>query len=106
MNHTVLGFNKQKTHFEVIESEDIATAWLVMGNEQGINTVCHNIPNGTVATMFQGKDKKTVIELVSPNGDTITRTSGRVDAKRVMKQLKDMGIATYNIKKGGSKVKI
>lgn len=105
MSHLVLGFNNKKTHFEVIESAEIAKSWLIMGNEEGINRVCHNIPKGTVATMFQ-RNNKTKIELVSPKGDTITRTSGRIEAKHVMKKLKEMGVKTYNVKKGGLKVEI
>ena len=105
MSHLVLGFNKEKTHFEVIENADVAKAWLVMGNEEGINRVCQKIPDGTIATMFQ-LNNKTRIELVSTGGDKIVRTSGRIEAKHVMKKLKEMGIKTYNVKKGGLKVEI
>ena len=102
MTETVIGFNSSKNHFDVIDSAEIATAMLVMGNEDGINRVCKNLPSGTIAEMTQGK--KTKITLTSPSGDKITRESGRVDAKQTLAKLKNMGVRVFNVKKGGLKV--
>ena len=98
----VIGFNNSRTHFDVIESEEIAVAMLAIGNEQGIDRVCRKLPAGTVAVMTQSS--KTTITLIAPNGDKITRSSGRIDAKRTMEKLKELGVKTFNIKKGGAKV--
>ena len=98
----LLGFNSSRTHFDVIESEEIAVAMLTMGNEQDIDRVCRKLPSGTVAVMPQSSE--TTIALIAPNGDKITRSSGRIDAKRTLQKLKELGVKTFNVKKGGAKI--
>ena len=104
INHKVIGFKSDKSHFEVIASGEVAMAWLTLGNAEGINRICSKPPSNTVAVLKQRA--KSLIELIAPSGDTITRESGRVDAKRVMAELKVMGIKCLNVKKGGGMVEM
>ena len=78
---------------------------VAIGNSLGLNRVCLGTPENMIATMRQ-RTGKTLIELVWPNGDSLLRESGRIDAKRVANDLLSMGIRVLNVKKGGGMVEL
>ena len=101
--YLTIGYNSNRTHFDVIDSEDIAVAMLVRGTlHPRIERVIIDLPAGTIAEMTQARQTK--ITLIAPNGETLTRESGRVDAKHTLAKLRSMGVKTYNVKKGGDTV--
>lgn len=101
----VIGFDSSSRHFEIIESEDIAIAMLSLGNTSGINRIVSGFPSNTCAVLTQ--EKKSVVSIIAPNGETITSVSGRNEAKAIMKALKeDFNLKTLNQKKDGGMVEI
>jgi hypothetical protein len=101
--NTVIIYRSDRTGFD-LASQDIAKAMLTSGNAEGYDRACH-WPENMVATMKQGRGK-TVLELIWPNGDTLVRHCGRVDAKRVARELVVLGIKVLNFKKGGGMVEL
>jgi hypothetical protein len=99
MKTYVIGYKKDLSHFEVIDSPEIARACLVFGNSHGIDRVIDKLPDDMVAILRQAR--KSTIELIWPNGDTLSRTSGRIDAKHTMEKLIAMGVDCLNQKQGG-----
>lgn len=101
----VIGFNLSSRNFEIIESEEIAIAMLSLGNTGGINRIVSSFPQNTCAILTQ--EKKSVISIIAPNGETITSVSNRNEAKAMMKILKnDFNLKTLNRKKNGGIVEI
>tara|TARA_R110000824_G_scaffold2717_1_gene12492 strand:- start:850 stop:1263 length:414 start_codon:yes stop_codon:yes gene_type:complete len=103
-NRKVIAFKSDHSHFE-ITTPDNARNMVAIGNELGLNRVCLGTPENMIATMRQ-RTGKTLIELVWPNGDSLLRESGRIDAKRVAGDLLSMGIRVLNVKKGGGVVEL
>lgn len=100
---TVIIYRSDRTRFDLAH-QDVAKAMLTSGNAEGYNRACH-WPENMVATMKQGRGK-TALELIWPNGDTLARQSGRVEAKRVARELVMLGIKVLNFKKGGGVVEL
>tara|TARA_R110000772_G_scaffold233517_1_gene345073 strand:+ start:345 stop:728 length:384 start_codon:yes stop_codon:yes gene_type:complete len=103
-NRKVIAFKSDHSHFE-ITTPDNARRMVAIGNALGLNRVCLGTPENMVATMRQ-RTGKTLIELVWPNGDSLLRESGRIDAKRAARDLLSMGIRVLNVKKGGGMVEL
>lgn len=96
---TAILYRSDRTHFEVT-SEDAAMAMLGVGNSDGLNRACTSLPDNMVARLAK-RGNATVLELIWPNGDTLYRTSGRIDAKETARKLLALGITVLVEKKGG-----
>ena len=101
--NTVIIYRSDRAGFD-LASEDVAKAMIGCGNAENYDRACR-WPKNVVANMKQGRGE-TVLELVFPNGDTLVRQSGRVDAKRVARELVTLGVKVFNVKKGGQVVEL
>lgn len=96
-------FNKSTGQFATVQSRNVASAMLGMGNAEGFNRglPASSLPRNTVAKL-SGTGKLAKLEIIAPNGETLHQFGGRVHLKAEAEKIRPYVARLLNVKKGGA----